>query len=345
VPVFLFADARTRIAPGGTNKTTLALFEAVKLSLGQPIWGREPVGPLRTVLVTREDSREILVGRLRKLMDELVLNTAQRQRALDNIAILDFTGCSFRLSAVENDVVVPNYGNLDVLKEILYDWKPDWLICDPLVSFGVGESRVNDAEQGLIEAFRMLRNELDCCVEGIHHTGKAVSRDKILDQYAGRGGSALADGCRMVAVMQPLSAAEWLKATGKPLHDNQQGLVMALPKMSYCAPQPPIYILREGFRFTHLDGLGCRDLPALSETFANRVYDFLASEYAQARRYCKTALEEKAKDLAMNRKDVRDACTHLMTCGRVIYHEVRGRPGAHFEPLDFGGSADEPVLT
>jgi RecA-family ATPase len=85
---------------------------------------------------------------------------------------------------------------------------------DPSVSFGVGESGVNDPEQGLIEAGRRLRKTLNCRVRFIHHTGKQVARDQIKDQYAGRGGSAFADGARMVHVLQPLNAAEWHKAAG-----------------------------------------------------------------------------------------------------------------------------------
>ncbi|TXI99084.1 MAG: AAA family ATPase [Aquabacterium sp.] len=127
---------------------------------------------------------------------------------------------------------------------------PDWLIFDPLVSFGVGESRVNDAEQGVIEVFRVIRNRLNCCVEGIHHSGKANAREGQRDQYAGRGGSALADGSRMVAVMQPLTPGEWKKETGLSLGPNESGVVLALPKLSYAKQQPPLYIRRYGYSFT-----------------------------------------------------------------------------------------------
>jgi RecA-family ATPase len=41
----------------------------------------------------------------------------------------------------------------------------------------------------------------NCCVRYIHHSGKQNGRDKATDQYAGRGGSAFADGCRMVHVL------------------------------------------------------------------------------------------------------------------------------------------------
>jgi hypothetical protein len=42
VPGLLYADLRTRIASGGTGKTTLALYEAVVLALCRELWGRQP---------------------------------------------------------------------------------------------------------------------------------------------------------------------------------------------------------------------------------------------------------------------------------------------------------------
>ena len=76
----LYADVRVRISAGGTGKTTLALFEAVTLALCRPLYGRQPDGPCRTVIVTREDSREILVARLREIMKAMELTPARRPR-------------------------------------------------------------------------------------------------------------------------------------------------------------------------------------------------------------------------------------------------------------------------
>ncbi|MBK8990899.1 MAG: AAA family ATPase [Gammaproteobacteria bacterium] len=244
----LYADVRIRISAGGTGKTTLALFEAVTLALQRPLYGRQPERPCRTVIVTREDSREILVARLREIIKAMELTPDEILRALGRIVIIDKSGESFRLSQVIADVVVPSHVTLAELIEALTAWAPDWIIFDPLVSFGVGEQRVNDAEQGLIEAFRILRNRLDCCVEGIHHSGKANARERTLDQYSGRGGSALADGARMVAVMQPVDADEWLKEVGSRLADGENGIVMALPKLSYAKPQDSIFIRRHRLR-------------------------------------------------------------------------------------------------
>ena len=226
----LYADVRTRISGGGTGKTTVALFEAAILALGRELWGRMPDRPCRTVIVTREDGREILVARLREICYSLMLSEDELAQVTENVTILDLTGEAFRLSCVIDDVVYPHTASIDALVAALQLWAPDWVIFDPLVSFGVGESRTNDAEQGLIEAFRIIRNKLDCCVEGIHHSGKVNAQEKRLDQYAGRGGSALSDGCRMVSVMQPLDPKEWREATGVALEPGESGLVMALPK-------------------------------------------------------------------------------------------------------------------
>lgn len=343
LPEKIYADVRMRIAAGGSSKTTLAIYEAVNLALGRPLWGQQPPTPVRTVFITREDSRELLVARIRIVMHNMMLDDRDVATVLDNIAVLDFTGISFRVSAVKDDVVVPHQRNLQQLLAVLRDWRPDWLICDPLVSFGVGESRVNDAEQGLIEAFRILRNELGCCVEGIHHTGKAVARDKTLDQYAGRGGSALSDGARMVVVMQPLAAKEWAKSTGSLLAEGETGLVMAFPKVSYCKPQPPIFIRRKGFAFRMEASVAPQDPDAALQGNADRVYAFLQHEYTEGRRYSMTKLEVVAEQMHLTRSVLREACNFLKTEGLVIYHGSRGRTGAHFEPLVIDRSGNAPI--
>jgi RecA-family ATPase len=332
----LYADVRTRIAAGGTGKTTLALFEAVTLALGRELWGRKPEGAVRTFLVTREDARETLVARLGEIMAPMLLSGDERSQVLRNVMVLDLSGESFRLSAIEGDVVVPHKENMNRLLDVCREWKPDWIIFDPLVSFGVGESRVNDAEQGMVEAFRVLRNGLDCCIEGIHHTGKANAREKKDDQYAGRGGSALSDGCRMVAVMNPMDPAEWLTATATPLRESEQGIVMTLPKLSYSPRQEPIYIRRSGYRFEYVLPL-IQTPEEKAESNSRKVLNFITSEYAAGRKYSQTDLDTCMEKLELTRTKIKAAYTALKVDGRVIYHSKQGTTGSHFEPVTSAG--------
>lgn len=85
---------------------------------------------------------------------------------------------------------------------------------DPSVSFGAGERLVNDNEQSLILAGRRIVRGLGCCVRFICHSGKENARNGSIDQYSARGGSALADGARMVTVLR-----EWnVDAPGADLY-------------------------------------------------------------------------------------------------------------------------------
>lgn len=328
----LYADVRTRISGGGTGKTTVALFEAATLALGRELWGRTPEGPRKTVIVTREDGREILVARLREIAHSMWLDAGELAQVMENVNVLDLTSEAFRLSRVVGDVVYPHTENIDALVAALQPWAPDWVIFDPLVSFGVGESRINDAEQGLIEAFRIIRNRLDCCVEGIHHSGKANAKEKALDQYAGRGGSALADGCRMVAVMQPLDPKEWREATGAALELGESGLVMALPKLSYAKSQQPIFIKRAGYRFMQATVIK-RTPEQQADAVAEQVMQFIRHEYDQGRRYSTADLENSREKMGLSRDKLRSAITALKVEGRVVYHEIRGKAGSHYEPV------------
>jgi len=345
VPHYLYADVRVRIAAGGTGKTTLALYEAVRLALGRELWGRKLERPFKTAIITCEDTREILVARLREILRAEIDDSpfedypegkepeTLTNQALSNIAIYDLTGTAFRVSKVDGDMVKPDGENLDQLIERLKTFEPDWIIFDPLVSFGVGESRVNDAEQGVIEAFRIIRNEFKCCVEGIHHTGKAAARDKLDDQYAGRGGSALADGARMVAVLNSLNASEWATATGQTLDAEESGLVMALPKLSYCKAQEPIYIKRYGYQFEMVQ-VNKRTPAQENAAIVEQVFQFLSDQYRQGRQYSKSDLDAQTDTLSLKRTQIRMATTELVVSGRVLYHEVKGRSGSHYEPLE-----------
>lgn len=307
------------------------------MALGRTLWGRDVGAPRRTVLVTKEDSREILAARLREIINAMGVTTGDIEQVLEMVRIIDVSGERFRLSAVIGDVVEPHQANIDWMTGMLAPLRPDRLIFDPLVSFGVGEARVNDAEQGLIDAFRAFRNRLDCCVEGIHHIGKANAREKTLDQYSGRGGSALADGARMVAVMQPLDPNEWQQQTGTRLQDGESGIVMALPKLSFAPRQAPIYILRNGYRFSATEAASY-SAEQVSKEKAEQVFNFIAHEYGQGRRYSNQDLENVKDKLNLTRTDIRGSLTTLKVEGRINYQEVRGKSGSHWDPVTLAGT-------
>jgi len=326
VPHYLYADVGLLVAPGGTGKTTLALWECVHVVLGRSLYGRD-AGPAGVVLlVTAEDRREQLVARLRLIVAAMNLTEAEIAIVRRDLRISDVSGEALKLTVVAGEAVVPSVA-VDILIGEAKALSPLMVIFDPAVSFGIGEARVNDAEQGLIEAGRRIRNEIGCCVRYIAHTGKNVAREKIADQYAGRGGSALADGSRMVAVLHPLTPDEWLDATGDPLRDREQGLVLALPKVSYCEPQADILIRRGGYGFAFTTRVE-RDAGTRLHENMQQVIRIIEHDAAQGRQHTKHTLEALK---LMPRVDLRDALNTLLVREQVILVKSQRKGGAqHF---------------
>lgn len=316
---YLYADVGVLIAPGGVGKTTLMLSEAVALALGRDLYGLRVRKPGTVVVITAEDSREMLVARLRAICAAMDLTDHERRVVRERVRISDVSGAGLRLTRVVDDVVLPTEAT-DNLIEGCLELNPSMIVIDPAVSFGVGESRVNDAEQGLIEAARRLRNALNCCVRYVHHSGKQNGRDKAVDQYAGRGGSAFADGCRMVHVLQPLSPSEWTNATGDELQPGESGLILARPKMSYCPPQAPIYIKRRGYAYTTVEiapeGCAADELRARAEKVLAVIHEEIEKGHFPTQRSLEPTVE------GMTRQQVRDTVTWMLSA-RMILHRRR----------------------
>ena len=262
----------------------------------------------------------MLVARLRHIAEALGLTPAQVEIVQRQVLISDLCGAGIRLTGIVNDMVdVSSF--VDTLAARLAGIEPVLITFDPTVSFGVGESRVNDAEQGLIEAGRRLRKALNCCIRFIHHTGKQVARDKIRDQYAGRGGSTLPDGARMVHVLHPLTAKEWRDDTSTDLAPGDSGFVLALPKMSYTPPQGDILLRRTGFLFQKVEG---READILGDLW--RDSERVLAAIRGVERPTRNALELMDTGLARNR--LRDIVKHLIEGGVVEEQESHKRGGA-----------------
>lgn len=312
---YLFADVGVLFAPGGVGKTTLVLYESICIALGLPLYDLEVKKPGPVMILTAEDSREMLIARLRAICAAMELSYPQIRTVRERVQISDVTGSGLRLTRVIDDVVLPT-ASVDEIADKCAASPPVLIVIDPAVSFGVGESRVNDAEQGLIEAARRLRNRLNCCVRYIHHTGKTNGKEKSLDQYSGRGGSAFSDGARMVHVMQPLTGKEWRERTGQDLAMGETGLILARPKMSYSPPQAEILIRRKGYAYQAVEHAARNSMEAQRER-ADAVFRLIEDEVKQGHFPTQNSLQPLAAGLGLTRAELRDAVAWLESVERV----------------------------
>ena len=188
-------------------------------------------------MVSAEDSQEILAARLREIIKAMGLNTHEIQIVLDSVFIWDVSGQSMRL--ISQDKMIDLSDLPDQIIDAYQEAGLDLITFDPAISFGACEQAINDNEQGLILAARRIYKALNCCVRYVHHVSQGVARSKITDQYAGRGGTAMADGSRMVAVLTRCDEKDLSEAPPAcTIGDGESVLMLDLPKLSYSKPIP-----------------------------------------------------------------------------------------------------------
>ncbi|MGA8862875.1 MAG: AAA family ATPase [Gallionella sp.] len=333
VESMLYADVGLFAAPGGVGKTTMLLLMAISIALGRALFGKAIYKSGAVVIVTAEDSRNMLYARLLKIMEGMALKHDEMNKVLQRVYIVDVSGTGFRLTQVVGDVVVPS-PQVDILIEACRTSDPVLVTFDPAISFGVGESRPNDSEQGLVEAGRRIRNELGCGVLYVHHTGKVNSDNKNLDQYGYRGGSAFGDGSRMVWVMHRMSPEELQDETGIAADSGINGIQLALPKISFCPTQNDILIIREGWVFKRAESLP-NSKEAKSKRVAEQVYRFIYAQFTNGIYYSQnTLMNDGAEPLALSQKQIRGAVSWLKNNGPMLKVEdlpshTSKRGGAH----------------
>lgn len=314
-----YADVAQLIAPGGTGKTTIIIYEAICIALGRPVWGCRVLNPGWTLFVTSEDRREQLLARKREILATIQLTPSERAVVLRSVLFWDVTGEQLKLIQSEDGNIRLTELAADIVDAYKAD-PPSVVIFDPLVSFGASEAMVNDNEQGLITAARRIVRGLDCCVRFIHHTGKANARAATLDQYSGRGGSALPDGSRMTSVLQSWTPED--QGTRRPpigcaVEPGSSLTILARPKLSYSPPNlPDIWIKRTGFAFEHFVAFEVSG-EERRRARADQIERYLVSGLAQDRYYTKRALEDLLDDIGMSKAHLRAAVAELVLSGRV----------------------------
>ena len=323
----IYADVGLLIAPGGSGKTTLQLYLAIHLVLGRPLWGLDIQKPGPVLLITAEDTRGMLIARTREIAKAMGVSQEDLEVVRRDFLISDVSSHPTKLTRIEKDTVVASKVVDDII-EACESNPPVLTILDPAISFGVGEARVNDAEQGLIEVARQFRNRLNCAVQYVHHSGKGNARERTLDQYSGRGGSAFSDGARMVSVMttyhgsNALDVETWHRETGYTLTTDESGVIMARPKLSYCPPQSPIYLVRRGYLFERIEPVTETPME-IAGNQADQVFVLITREVEEGRFPTGRSLAPLASSMGLSRTELREAIGYLEDTGRV---ELRPLP-------------------
>lgn len=255
---YMFKDVGLTFGPGGVAKTTTAIYEFVQYAMGKPFDTHEPTRPLKTLFCSAEDTAEMFMAKIGAFVESE--DSADQELAITNTRAVYVGDTNYRLTKIENrDQISADDQFLDMLQEVYDEFPFDVIVFDPMVSFGVGESRVNDAEQALIRVGRMMVSRFDCAVEYIHHTGKSNAENNNAGQYGYRGGSAMGDGARRVRSIfgykgvDEEEQAKFKDRYGIVLADTESSIVVHTGKNTYAIGVRDSVIIRDAFVYECLD--------------------------------------------------------------------------------------------
>lgn len=277
-------DITITTADGGTGKTTLKLFEAICLALGERFLGFECVQKGRTLYITGEDTKGKLgamVGIILKQMGRI----HEVEKVCDNIFVKKTDLCL--ITKDKQGFIHPNTQAFDQIMQAVKEIQPKLIVFDPIASFWGSEAALNDMAKAVTKFMSRLVEESNACVEMINHMGKSSSSNKDMTQFAGRGGTGLPNQARVSRVLRYLDDAEYSELTKEQLSENQSAMMCNVNKFSDGSPllNKPFVIVREGFLFKRVQLKPEQQREEKQKTDdRQRVFEFIRDERA-ANRY------------------------------------------------------------
>jgi regulatory protein RepA len=313
----LLMDACGFVAPGGMGKTTLAIFEAIHIILGRPLWRRRVIKPGRVVLATAEDSKLIVETRVVHICNELALSDAELQIVAEGLYIEDLSMSGARLVGTNPITHAIQATKLvDDIIERYRDLNVSLVHLDPASLLGPGEQSGNDGMSELMRAARRIAADLGAACQIVHHVAQVVARNGIQDQYAGRGGT-FADNSRGQRQLVRIKERGY-EFDGRryrmpdEITDDQlaRGRVLAIlvHKLSYVELDPtPIFILRSGFSFRQFEAAAstAAKVELTMDESLQVIAGFLQRELQNNTKHSPSSLELKAKEYGLSQPKAR----------------------------------------
>lgn len=252
-------DIHLTSAVGGVGKTTLKVFEAVCLALGEDFLNFKSVAVGRTLFIIGEDSEEKLYATLGKMCKDMGLLKPENQHKLEavlkNVVFKRASDICLVMQDQRTRTFIPNDEAILKIKEAIDDLKPKQIVFDPIAMFWGSEAGGNDMAMALSKAMLLLQTYSNASIDMITHIGKDSHTKKDLSQFSGRGGTALANHARVVRTLLKLNAQEYKDETGLELAEGTSAILCNVSKFSDGSPilDKPFVILRTGYLFERIN--------------------------------------------------------------------------------------------
>ncbi len=252
-------DIHITTADGGTGKTTMKLFEAICLALGERFLGFRCITPGKTLYITGEDTAEKLAAILGQILKQMgLLDDPQYddkiRLVLESILIKKDADLCLIVKDRQGFISL-NPDAMRKVMEIVDQFGPKLIVFDPISSFWGSEAALNDMNKAVTKFMSQLAEGSGASVEMINHMGKQSSNQKDMSQFAGRGGTGLPSNARVSRALRSVFDKEFSDLTdGLILGDKQTAILCNVNKFTDGSPlyNKPFLILRDGYLFSRV---------------------------------------------------------------------------------------------
>lgn len=320
------------VGQGGVSKTTLLAC----------LSARHVTDDLHAMFVSAEDGEADYQAKLHNALYTESGPLPEASTVAEKIHVLNLKGQGVKLIQESGGSFIPSTEAVKLAHYLeTYYPKVRVVYFETVSRFAGGED--NERMEAVVSACDRIAMEINGACVLVHHTGKGQARDKVIDLYSGRGGSALGDNTRSMVVLTRLDSDY---RGSEPIvidHDDLargRAFEVTHVRNSYGPTRPPAYyITRHGYCY----GPTLEPVPiASAEELTKAKLESIERQYnAAATRVCevikakggkvpKKFFDSKTKSLiGVTQEQGRELIKELLDAGTLEEFEdtgSRGRP-------------------
>ena len=196
---FPICATSTLVAMGGIGKTTWSASKVM------PFLSDE----LHAMFISAEDGEDDYQAKVHNILYSVGgdgrYTDLEPASIADKLHVLNLKGEGVKMVAEAGGSFIPSQA-ADDLAEFVKTFYPSVriLIFETVSRFAGGED--NERMEAIVSACDRIAIAINGACVLVHHTGKGQAREKVVDLYSGRGGSALGDNTRSMVVLTRLDA-------------------------------------------------------------------------------------------------------------------------------------------
>ena len=253
--------AGSLVSQGGTGKTSILMLLGIETALGGA-WFGMAVTQGAFVLLSLDDAQEDLDACFAMILREKAFTAVQVEIIRANVRLISLRSMKMTIKFAQKDGQSFSSTGLDhaLIEGLSEIQNLRCVALDTLRQFAGGTTNDDQLVTVATKAITSVADACGCAAIVNHHGTKQGAREGVVDQYSGAGSGALADNLRFVLNLSTVKTEDARKMLNFSVLDDfaldHGSVVLELVDTRGSLLRrtiDPVYIMRDGYRFTTLE--------------------------------------------------------------------------------------------